>query len=247
MLSLRGKGFYPHQGKLLSNQGEVMVATEEGVVYTLRFGEVVFASGEELSAGVEESAEKEKAKKDAKKPEGATESRYLMVTVAFDPTLIPEPKPEPEAPLTIPDDPFQLAPDDPKRIAEEKAEKEKADRRKADQDKKIADGQEACRGAHRPIRQLVLRHSRHSFRSIALDRPALLKAKGEKPAVARWDARVPHRGCPTSICRTRDDGTRPSARTGVPAPNTHRTAHRPCVCPPGVRVVPCRRGKGTVK
>ena len=49
----------------------MIVATEEGVVYTLRFGEVVFASGEELSAGVEESAEKEKTKKDAKKPEGA--------------------------------------------------------------------------------------------------------------------------------------------------------------------------------
>ena len=32
----------------------MIVATEEGVVYTLRFGEVVFASGEELSAGVAE-------------------------------------------------------------------------------------------------------------------------------------------------------------------------------------------------
>ena len=31
-------------------QGDVFVETEEGVVYTLRFGEVVFASGEELSA-----------------------------------------------------------------------------------------------------------------------------------------------------------------------------------------------------
>src|SRR5262249_41364098 len=124
LLSLQAKGFYPHEGKLLSNQGEVQVSTDEGVIYTLRFGEAVFSTGEELAAGAEESAGKEKekdeaAKKDAKKPEGATENRYLMVTVAFDPTLIPEPKPEPEGPLTIPDEPFQLAPDDPKRIAEE--------------------------------------------------------------------------------------------------------------------------------
>jgi len=185
VLSLQGKGFYPtRDGRLLSNQGDVIVATEEGVVYTLRFGEVVFASGEELSAGVEESAEKEKekTKKDAKKPEGAAESRYLMVTVAFDPTLIPEPKPEPEPPLTIPDDPFQLAPDDPKRIAEEKAEKEKADRRKADLDKKIADGKKRVDELTDRVASWYYVTPGTSFRSIALDRAALFKAKGEKPA-----------------------------------------------------------------
>ena len=160
----------------------MIVSTEEGVVYTLRFGEVVFATGEELSAGVEESAEKAKTKKDAKKPEGAAESRYLMVTVAFDPTLIPEPKPEPEAPLTIPDDPFQLAPDDPKRIAEEKADKEKADRDKADQDKKIADGKKR-------VEELTDRLANWYYvtpgQQLPIDRagpPALFKAKGEKPA-----------------------------------------------------------------
>ena len=183
VLSLQGKGFYPtRDGRLLSNQGDVIVSTEEGVVYTLRFGEVVFASGEELSAGVEESAEKEKTKKDAKKPEGAAESRYLMVTVAFDPTLIPEPKPEPEGPLTIPDDPFQLAPDDPKRIAEEKAEKEKADRRKADHDKKIADGKKRVDELTDRVANWYYVTPGTSFRSIALDSKALFKAKGEKPA-----------------------------------------------------------------
>ena len=39
MLSLQGKGFYPTPtGKLLSNQGDVNISTDEGVVYTLRFG-----------------------------------------------------------------------------------------------------------------------------------------------------------------------------------------------------------------
>src|SRR4051812_2839266 len=136
--SLQSKGYFlAPTGELVSMQGDVFVETEEGVVYTLRFGEVVFASGEELSAGSKEEGEPSKAK-DGKKPEGATESRYLMVTVSFDPTLIPEPKKEPEPPLTIPDDPFQKAPDDPKRIAEEKAEKEKADRLAAEKEKKIS-------------------------------------------------------------------------------------------------------------
>ena len=97
--SLNSKGFYPtRDGRLLSNQGDVIVSTDEGAVYTLRFGEVVIATGEELSAGIEEDAakEKDKSKDPAKKAEGGSESRYVMVTVAFDPTLLP-PEPDPDA------------------------------------------------------------------------------------------------------------------------------------------------------
>ena len=47
--SLMSKGFYPTEGgQLLSNQGEVVVTTDEGGVYTLRFGEVYFGTGEDL-------------------------------------------------------------------------------------------------------------------------------------------------------------------------------------------------------
>jgi hypothetical protein len=84
--------------------------------------------------------------------------------------------------LTIPDPPFQLAPDDPKRVAEEKAEKEKADRRKADQDKKIADGKKRVDELTDRVANWYYVTPGTSFRSIALDRTALFKAKGEKPA-----------------------------------------------------------------
>jgi hypothetical protein len=191
-LSLQSKGFYPYRGRLLSNQGDVIVSTEEGIVYTLRFGEVTFATGEELSAGAAESAEKEK-KAEAKKGEGTgTESRFLMVTVAFDPALIPEPKPEPEPPLTIPDDPFQLAPDDPKRIAEEKAEKEKAEKKKADQDKKIADGKKRADELTDRFANWYYVTPGTSFRSISLDRAALFKAKADtKPASSDTTPSIP--------------------------------------------------------
>ena len=59
---------------LLSNQGDVVVSTDEGVVYTLRFGEVVFATGNELSAGPRrpEGEGKDEKGKDAKKAEGTS-------------------------------------------------------------------------------------------------------------------------------------------------------------------------------
>jgi hypothetical protein len=186
VLSLQGKGFYPSpDGKLLSNQGDVLVETEEGVVYTLRFGEVNFATGEELSAGSEEDTAKDAAKgkaKDAKKAEGSTESRYLMVTASFDPSLIPEPKKVAEVPpTTLPAEPFQLAPDDPKRVAQEKADKEKAEKEKADQEKKIEDGKKRVTELTDRFANWYYVTPGSSFRSISMDRSALLKPKGEKP------------------------------------------------------------------
>ncbi len=99
------------------------IGTDEGVVYTLRYGGPVFAEGDELVVGAPDDAEqkkdaaKDKAKKDKeKKPQGAQENRYLMVTVSFDPKLIEkpesiEPKPvvKPTGPVKLPDDVF--APD----------------------------------------------------------------------------------------------------------------------------------------
>jgi len=186
--SLQSKGFFyvkgDGPGELFAMQGDVIVSTDEGVVYTLRFGEVDFATGAELSAGSEEKEGEEKAQDKTKKAQGGTESRYLMVTVAFDPTLIPEPPKEkaPEGPLTIPENPFQLAPDDPKRVAEEKAEKEKADREKADQEKKIADGKKRVEELSNRFANWYYVTPGDSYRSIALDRAALLRAKSEKPA-----------------------------------------------------------------
>ncbi len=133
--SLVQKGFYPTRDGLFSNQGQVIVRTDEGAVYTLRFGEVVFGAGEAVESG------KDEGKADAKKADsGTTENRFLMVTVAFDPKLIPEPE-KPKEDLVIPDDPFWKAPDDPKRIAEEKAFKEKTDREQAERDKRLAEAE----------------------------------------------------------------------------------------------------------
>jgi hypothetical protein len=196
--SLASKGFILAKQGLFSEQGDVIVTTDEGVVYTLRYGGPVFGTGEELTAGQADDVEKqrEEPKKDAaKKSEGTQENRYLMVTVSFDPSLIPKPKslePKPaiktDALVNIPSNAFAPNPNDPKYVAEQKEAEDKAKQEQADYDKKIADGEKR-------VKELVDRFgpwyyvtTGDSFRAINLDRMMLVQPKkaagttGDSPA-----------------------------------------------------------------
>jgi hypothetical protein len=189
--SLQNKGFYMTKQGLYSDQGDVVVTTDEGVVYTLRYGGPVFGSGEELTAGQADDAEKKadqpKKKDDTKKPEGTQENRFLMVTVSFDPSIIAkpksmEPKPIPSpiptgALVDIPSNAFAPNPTDPKYLAEQKEAEDKVKQEKADYEKKIADGEKR-------VKELVDRFgpwyyvtTGESFRAINLDRLALVQPK----------------------------------------------------------------------
>lgn len=69
MMSLRQRGYFLTQtGQLLSNEGEVMVETSRGLLYTLRFGEIV--SGGAVSAEEQEDSGT------------GQQDRYLFVTVS---------------------------------------------------------------------------------------------------------------------------------------------------------------------
>ena|SRR5687768_3644872 len=81
VMSLRQRGFFiTPDGRLLANSGELIVETEKGLSYTLRFGEVV--SGAAEAPGAAAAAENKPAKQG--------ENRYLFVTVA---TRVPEIEP----------------------------------------------------------------------------------------------------------------------------------------------------------
>jgi len=84
MLSLQDHGFYfARDGRLMSNEGELQARSADGVVYTLRFGEVAFGQGLAVSAGAP----------GAERAPGATgENRYLMITVSLDPAVTDEKK-----------------------------------------------------------------------------------------------------------------------------------------------------------
>ena len=192
MLSLQSKGFFLTREGLYSDHGDVIVSTDEGVVYKLRYGGPVFGSGDELTAGEPDDAEKKEepksgaAKKEAPKKDNATqENRFLMVTVSFDPSLIAKPEsmqekkpaPKPAGLVELPDKAFAPDPNDPKHQAEEKEAKEKADRDKAEYEKKLADGQ-------KKVTELVNRFgpwyyvtTGDSFRSINLDKAAITQPK----------------------------------------------------------------------
>jgi hypothetical protein len=83
--SLQSKGFYlaRQDGRLLSNEGDVRVYSTDGVIYTLRFGEVLV--GAEANSGLSgEPAQAERT------PGGAA-NRYLFISCEFDPSYFPEP------------------------------------------------------------------------------------------------------------------------------------------------------------
>ena len=199
--SLLSKGFFVTRQGLFSDQGDVIVSTDEGVVYTLRYGGPVFATGDELTAGAPDDAEKkDEAKKPAakkdepKKAEGTQENRFLMVTVSFDPEIIPKPeKPAPKAldPSVIPDDPFAPDPKDPKYQAEQKAAEEKEKRDQEDYQKKLADGQKRVKELTDRFGPWYYVTPGESFRSINLDAAALLKPKGSEAAPGAAPTRFP--------------------------------------------------------
>jgi hypothetical protein len=74
MLSLRQRGFFlTPQGRILANEGELLVDAGNGVTYTLRFGEIVTGQGE----GEGKPAAVDPAK-------AAGESRFLWITAGYD-------------------------------------------------------------------------------------------------------------------------------------------------------------------
>ena len=187
-LSLQSKGFYlTRDGRLLSNQGDVLVYTDEGIVYTLRFGEVVFGTGDELTAGTPDDAEKKadekgssaKEKDKSKKQEGTTENRFVMVTVSFDPSLIAKPEKRrrqgkrqtrsqarraadrAQQPLR----PRSQRPEVPRRAERGEGEGRARPEGLREEDRRR---QETGAGADRPVRGLVLRDT---GRQLPLDQP----------------------------------------------------------------------------
>lgn len=85
-VALQNKGYYfTRDGSLVSNEGELEVASAEGVRYLLRFGEIVASSADESSPGGEREAASEKNK---------SENRYLFITTSFDKSLLDKEPPQ---------------------------------------------------------------------------------------------------------------------------------------------------------
>jgi len=81
--ALQSKGFFvtPDGKRLFGNEGEVRALCDDGVVYTLYFGEVTLESGLALTAGTGDADRKDAAAGEEKKDA----NRYMFVDVAYDP------------------------------------------------------------------------------------------------------------------------------------------------------------------
>ncbi|WP_169978565.1 DUF4340 domain-containing protein [Tautonia rosea] len=190
--SLVSKGFYPtQQGDLLSNEGSLTLANDEGIVTTLRFGEITLATGDELTAGVgedqdasaEAEAEPDDASTDAESSEsGQTEGRYLIVSVAFDETYLASDDDDADASGTLPDDVFARAPDDPVRQEAEAKLAADAQRKEEARQRRINESKEKVAELNRQFANWYFVVPGDDFRKIALDRDAFLKAAGTPDA-----------------------------------------------------------------
>ncbi len=121
LFDLQNKGFVLARGpqgntQLASNEGEVVLATSQGVVYSLYFGKIFTGSTLDIEVGNSSQNKDEKADEkqddaksdDAKPVENAESekgndsalktSRYLLVTAAFDPAYLGDPPQKPEPP-----------------------------------------------------------------------------------------------------------------------------------------------------
>lgn len=87
--------FVGQKEQLISNEGDLIARSKKGVVYTLKFGEIAPGEGLELTAGVDDGKAKAKEpdKKDEIGPQPAATGnhRYLMITAAFDDSLLQKP------------------------------------------------------------------------------------------------------------------------------------------------------------
>ncbi len=188
LMSMVSKGFYPTRAGLLSSKGEVTVFTDEGVVYSLRFGEVIIAAGDQLSAGVEPpqgKAAKEAGKgKDPAKAgnEGTSEGRYLFVTASFDPALIPPAKPTPAEDAELPDDPFAYGPGEGKVLAPSQEARDKAKKLQDERDRQVAEGRKRAAELSDRFAPWYYVTPGDSYRTIVLDRPNLIRDKSARPA-----------------------------------------------------------------
>ncbi|HLY72625.1 MAG TPA: DUF4340 domain-containing protein [Planctomycetota bacterium] len=182
--ALSGKGFFvfsedKNRYGMISSEGEMQVSCDDGVIYTLRFGDVLIGSGDEISAGLPDDGgkdnkdpKKDEKKKDEKK--GGSENRYLMVSVAYDESLVGPAPVEPKAYVADP----------AKKPEEQKADEEKAkhdkedyESKKKDWEKKKTDGKKRAADLSTRFAPWYYVISADAFSKLRVERSSLVKAK----------------------------------------------------------------------
>ncbi len=88
---LQAHGFFVNTktGRLFGNEGEVHAVGNDGVIFTLFFGEITFDSGLALTSGTKDPLQDVDKNQEDEEDKGAG-NRYLFVDVSFDPAHLVE-------------------------------------------------------------------------------------------------------------------------------------------------------------
>lgn len=208
--------------RMIPKDGEVIAVTDQGVSYDLKFGEIFTGTEEEAEVGFAKDEAKDGDSKDTEKKDGekkdeegaekkdpskATQkSRYLYVTVSFDPKgLGPKPteptKPEePAETAAAPDDNVAvdaLAPvntaGDPKKMYEAALAKYEQDKKTYESELKAYD--DKVKAGEKLVKELNNRFvdwyyvvSGNSFENLRQGRKTLVKEKGAATAPPTGEA-----------------------------------------------------------
>lgn len=176
--SLASRGFHFVGSDLLSEEGDMTAATEDGVIYLLRFGNVTFARGEALTAGGQDEETESPEGSPEPRSEGAVESRYLFVDAEFNPDLIAKPQPhQPWAEGELPDAVFARTAEE---AAEEASRQEERERQEQEvYEKKIESGRERAQELRDRFAAWYYVVPGDAYRKIILDRSRLLRAESD--------------------------------------------------------------------
>lgn len=147
---LRNRGFYVTQDRLYANEGELKVHTDDGVKYTLWFGEIVSDADEGKEAG--------------------KESRYLLIQTSFDEDQFPA---EPEPKETNADG-------SPKPDEEKKRDREAWESRKRERDAKVEAGKKREQALALRFADWYYVISADSFKKLHKTKADLIKKAEEK-------------------------------------------------------------------
>jgi hypothetical protein len=155
LMELTQRGYFLTQdGGLVSNEGEVRAKTTDGILYTLRFGEVLF--GDEDGGGPPPAPGVEA-------PKAGAENRYLFVTASFEDSVLKRPEP-PVAPPVVEGEAAPPPPSDEVYLRELE-----------EFDRKVEEGKKKARALTDRFADWYYVISGDSFRKLRLSRKDLLK------------------------------------------------------------------------
>jgi len=174
--SLEARGYYIVRGQLLSNEGEIEACCEDGIVYTLRFGEILVGAGEALEVGTDDPKDRGDPKKDPKK-EGS-ENRFLFTTCRFDESLLGA---APVDPGEFKKDPAWTDEQAKKEEEAHKAKKDDYDRKKKEYDGKVAAGRKRTQELSNRFADWYYVISADYFKKLRRSREELVRPKSAPP------------------------------------------------------------------